>query len=409
VKKPLTPKQADKKPAAQKSAAAGSCQTAGTAAQSYEPGSDEATEALAKQLGKFIRDNKLSMQLQGRADREYVNVEGWQYAGKLLGIVPIVEQLQAHSSELECKYQAKVTLLDTRNGMTVGAGFAICTNLEPGKKWYQEFAIASMAQTRAIGKAFRNVLAWIMKAAGFEATPAEEMEYAGAPVATTTTAPAVATNGAPARVTVAPAQLPAAIHPALQSEAEAASAPVPAAAVATNPQPTQPTMRLSTGGRQGGLQNDPARVIAEAHAAAVAAGTVFITPAQHELIIVLLNNVAISGKDKQKMLLGIKKITAERAAESIVKLCKRITDDKGALPTDLEQRCEVIEKEVREGEARASAMLELRSFVEKNAELLGRPEADRLLTKCENIEATAAELLQEKAAAVEYLAEMPAA
>ena len=35
-----------------------------------------------------------------------------------------------------------------------------------------------MAQTRAVGKAFRNQLAWLMKAAGFEATPAEEMDFA---------------------------------------------------------------------------------------------------------------------------------------------------------------------------------------------------------------------------------------
>jgi hypothetical protein len=37
-----------------------------------------------------------------------------------------------------------------------------------------------MAQTRAIGKAYRNLLAWLMKAAGFEATPAEEMDFADA-------------------------------------------------------------------------------------------------------------------------------------------------------------------------------------------------------------------------------------
>jgi hypothetical protein len=37
-----------------------------------------------------------------------------------------------------------------------------------------------MAQTRAIGKAYRNLLAWLMKAAGFEATPAEEMDFAPA-------------------------------------------------------------------------------------------------------------------------------------------------------------------------------------------------------------------------------------
>ena len=41
-----------------------------------------------------------------------------------------------------------------------------------------------MAQTRAIGKAYRNLLAWLMKAAGFEATPAEEMDFTPAEVTT---------------------------------------------------------------------------------------------------------------------------------------------------------------------------------------------------------------------------------
>jgi len=35
-----------------------------------------------------------------------------------------------------------------------------------------------MSQTRSIGKAYRNLLAWLISAAGFQATPAEEMEQA---------------------------------------------------------------------------------------------------------------------------------------------------------------------------------------------------------------------------------------
>ena len=38
-----------------------------------------------------------------------------------------------------------------------------------------ESSIRSMSQTRTIGKAYRTVLAWVMKMAGFEPTPAEEM------------------------------------------------------------------------------------------------------------------------------------------------------------------------------------------------------------------------------------------
>jgi hypothetical protein len=148
----------------------------GSKAASYDIAKSDETLDLAKDLAKFVKENKLSTQVQGK---EFVNVEGWQYAGSRLGIVPVVEHVINVSTDQELKYQAKVTLFDMRSQHTVGAGFAICSNKESGKKFYQEFAIASMAQTRAIGKAYRNILAWIIRAAGYEPTPAEEMEYTG--------------------------------------------------------------------------------------------------------------------------------------------------------------------------------------------------------------------------------------
>jgi len=145
-------------------------------ANSFNLKKSDETLSLAIDLAKFIKDNKLSTIVQGK---DFVNVEGWQYAGSRLGIVPIVEEVVNVSTETELKYQAKVTLFDLNNNKTVGAGFAVCSNKENGKKFYQEFAIMSMAQTRAIGKAYRNILAWIIRAAGYEPTPSEELEYAG--------------------------------------------------------------------------------------------------------------------------------------------------------------------------------------------------------------------------------------
>ncbi len=160
-----------------------------TKVESFDISRSDETLQLATDLAKFIKDNKLSTTVQGK---EFVNVEGWQYAGSRLGIVPIVDHVINVSSESELKYQAKVTLFDMRSGHTVGAGFAVCSNKESGKKFYQEFAIMSMAQTRAIGKAYRNILAWIIRAAGYEPTPAEEKDYGG------NTAPAEAKPAAPA-------------------------------------------------------------------------------------------------------------------------------------------------------------------------------------------------------------------
>ncbi|MGD1894013.1 MAG: hypothetical protein ACFB15_25880 [Cyclobacteriaceae bacterium] len=142
--------------------------------KTYDIASSQDTIELASDIANFIKEKKLFHHIQGKA---YVNVEGWQYAGARLGILPIVDELENLSNETETKYQAKVRLLNLLSQQTVGVGFAICSNKENGKRNYQEFAIASMAQTRAIGKAYRNILAWIIRAAGYEPTPAEEMDY----------------------------------------------------------------------------------------------------------------------------------------------------------------------------------------------------------------------------------------
>ena len=127
---------------------------------------------VAKDLANFIKTNKLCSNIQGK---EYVQVEGWQFAGSRLGIIPIMGAVEDLSTEAEIRFRARVSLYDLHNKLELGGGVAECSNKERTKKFYESYAICSMAQTRAVGKAYRNVLAWLIKAAGFEATPYEEM------------------------------------------------------------------------------------------------------------------------------------------------------------------------------------------------------------------------------------------
>lgn len=174
---------------------------------------------FAKGLQKFISENELSITIKGGA-KPYVLVDGWKFAGINFGIVPIPEkpvkvqtgQLHifhiekkgkygmydaiAHvtsnndeyekllakdanwskvSTVTEYKYECTCVLKRISNGEIVGQGFALCTNAEEIKVTFDEYAVLSMAQTRAIAKAFRNTIGFIMTAAGFDATPAEEM------------------------------------------------------------------------------------------------------------------------------------------------------------------------------------------------------------------------------------------
>ncbi len=126
---------------------------------------------FANQLKKIIIDKRLYVDIKGK---NYPLVEAWQIAGAFTGTVPIVEQVENLSESNYYKYRAEVSLRD-KDGNKVGYGMAICTNKEHGKQNFDEYAVASMAQTRAVGKAYRMKIGWLLKVAGYETTPAEEM------------------------------------------------------------------------------------------------------------------------------------------------------------------------------------------------------------------------------------------
>ena len=133
---------------------------------------------FATNLKDMIVKNKLFTNIRGK---NYVNVEGWQIAGAFTGTFPIVESVDNLSDDKCYRYRAEVSLRD-KDGNKVGYGVAICTNKEAGKTNFDEYAVASMAQTRAVGKAYRMKIGWLLKVAGYETTPAEEMDAVAAEV-----------------------------------------------------------------------------------------------------------------------------------------------------------------------------------------------------------------------------------
>ncbi len=133
---------------------------------------------VAQSIQEHVKDKKLTMTFKGKdgTPNVYPLVEAWQFCGALLGLFPKLVSTRDLSKENVLKYEATVEIIEQSTGKTIGSGVAICSNAESGKQYFQEYAILSMAQTRATGKAFRLCLGWIMKAAGFEPAPAEEIE-----------------------------------------------------------------------------------------------------------------------------------------------------------------------------------------------------------------------------------------
>jgi hypothetical protein len=143
-------------------------------APAYELINKDSLMSLSNELASLIKEKKLSTNIQGK---QFVNVEGWGYAGAAIGLIPIITEVKDLSKENEVKYWATCEVRNIASGQVVSIGHAICSNKERTKRTFDEYAICSMAQTRAEGKAYRLLLGWLMKAAGFEATPAEEMDF----------------------------------------------------------------------------------------------------------------------------------------------------------------------------------------------------------------------------------------
>ena len=139
---------------------------------------------VANTLAPLVREQGLTVKgLNSRnKDAEYVTVEGWEVLGTFLGIVPVTTIIEDIKNDKDrvIGYKARATLYQNpiiENDEIVGGTVIARAEAQADKSGFQKdlFAIASMAQTRALGKAYRMGLAWVMKMAGFEGTFAEDM------------------------------------------------------------------------------------------------------------------------------------------------------------------------------------------------------------------------------------------
>jgi hypothetical protein len=87
-------------------------------------------------------------------------------------VFPVLSWTKPVENGWEARVEAK-----TRDGAVVGAAEAQCLRTEKNWSSRDDFAVRSMAQTRATAKALRMPLGFIMTLAGYEPTPVEEMPH----------------------------------------------------------------------------------------------------------------------------------------------------------------------------------------------------------------------------------------
>lgn len=127
----------------------------------------ERATGQANVLAKVIEDKQLYSTINGR---KHVRIEGWTTCGALVGVFAVPVWTKPVDGGWEARVEAR-----TMSGEVVGAADAECLREEKNWSDRDDFALRSMAQTRAASKALRLPLGWIVTLAGFDATPAEEM------------------------------------------------------------------------------------------------------------------------------------------------------------------------------------------------------------------------------------------
>jgi hypothetical protein len=156
-------------------------------------GSNEPSEIVgrmtevANHLNAVIRKQDLTTKIGGK---DHVQVEGWQTVGSMMGVFavkdgpveelpwpdPSPELIQAERSKGKVFGYRAAYRAQTLGGAVVGGGEASCSRTEAKWRAKEDHALRSMAQTRAQSKALAGALRFIVTMAGYESTPAEEMD-----------------------------------------------------------------------------------------------------------------------------------------------------------------------------------------------------------------------------------------
>ena len=132
---------------------------------------------VATSLKNVIESQDLAVQIGKDKNGEpnlYVTAEGWETLGTMLGCTPYVEEVVEvevpGKNKAYFAYKATVSIRQGDNILSRASAMAERNNMQSDRP-----SVYSMAQTRALGKAYRMAFSWIIKMAGYQPTPAEEM------------------------------------------------------------------------------------------------------------------------------------------------------------------------------------------------------------------------------------------
>jgi len=106
--------------------------------------------------------------------KNYLRFEDWQTIASFFGVIVGTSDPQYVDIDGLPGYKAQATVRKVADGLVISSASAYCLR-EGIWKDRENYALASMAQTRAGAKALRNAFSWVVSLAGYETTPFDEM------------------------------------------------------------------------------------------------------------------------------------------------------------------------------------------------------------------------------------------
>jgi len=135
-------------------------------------GDPEAQLAFAQKAATALMKVAKPINIQGK---EYLPFGSWQILGRFFGSTVGVEwTTKIEEGGRLLGYEARAIVY--RSGEVISSAEASCMKTERNWSSRDEYAIKSMAQTRACAKALRNAFGWVAEMANYSSTPFEEMD-----------------------------------------------------------------------------------------------------------------------------------------------------------------------------------------------------------------------------------------
>lgn len=127
--------------------------------------------SLSKALVDIVEKQELYVVIKGK---KFLKLEAWQTLGGLCQLSGMC--IRAPYVEINGKrgFEALAVVVN-KNGRIVSSGEAMCLDEEENWKDKPLYQLKSMAQTRALSKAYRMALSFIVVLSGYEPCPAEEV------------------------------------------------------------------------------------------------------------------------------------------------------------------------------------------------------------------------------------------